>query len=560
MAIFLPGTAEDQALAIDDMTPREIVAELDKYVVGQHAAKRAVAIALRNRMRRQKLAPELADEIMPKNIIMIGPTGVGKTEIARRLAKLTNSPFLKVEASKFTEVGYVGRDVESMIRDLVENAIDMVREEKLEEVEDKAELGAEDRLLDLLVPPTTAIPSTVPMPGGAEEAQPPVAKIIELPVVTVDEDHTTDGAVEKHDRAAAKHEHILEMNATPSGNAAMREKMRQQFREGKLDDKMVEIDVRDRNQPSFEVISTQGQEEMDINLKDMLPGLFGQRTKKRKMKVSEAFDYLVQEEEGRLIDMDQVTRIAIERVEDSGMIFLDEIDKIAGREGGHGPDVSREGVQRDILPIVEGTTVSTKYGMVSTDHILFIAAGAFHVTKPSDLIPELQGRFPIRVELHSLTVKDFVRILTEPKSSLVKQSTALLETEGLKLEFTPEALEEMAQFAFRVNETTENIGARRLHTIMERVLDEISFQAPDLMKSMGTTAEGVVGEIQPAAIVASELTSVKPEEGAAPASPLPVIERKTDTGVERVIVIDPEYVRQQVASIVKDQDLSRYIL
>ena len=560
MAIFLPGTAEDQALAIDDMTPREIVAELDKYVVGQHAAKRAVAIALRNRMRRQKLPPDLADEIMPKNIIMIGPTGVGKTEIARRLAKLTNSPFLKVEASKFTEVGYVGRDVESMIRDLVENAIDMVREEKLEEVEDKAELGAEDRLLDLLLPPSTAIPSTVPVPGGAEEASTPVAKIIELPVVTVDEDHTTDGAVEKHDRAAAKHEHILEMNATPSGNAAMREKMRQQFREGKLDDKMVEIDVRDRNQPSFEVISTQGQEEMDINLKDMLPGLFGQRTKKRKMKVSEAFDYLVQEEEGRLIDMDQVTRIAIERVEDSGMVFLDEIDKIAGREGGHGPDVSREGVQRDILPIVEGTTVSTKYGMVSTDHILFIAAGAFHVTKPSDLIPELQGRFPIRVELHSLTVKDFVRILTEPKSSLVKQSTALLETEGLKLEFTPEALEEMAQFAFRVNETTENIGARRLHTIMERVLDEISFQAPDLMKSMGTTAEGVVGEIQPAAIVASELTSVKPEEGAASAPPLPVIERKTDTGVERVIVIDPEYVRQQVASIVKDQDLSRYIL
>ena len=557
MPILLPETTQTSA---GTLTPRQIVAELDKHVVGQAAAKRAVAIALRNRMRRQKLAPDLADEIMPKNIIMIGPTGVGKTEIARRLAKLTNSPFLKVEASKFTEVGYVGRDVESMIRDLVENAIDMVREEKLEEVEDKAELGAEDRLLDLLLPPSTAIPSTVPVPGGAEEASTPVAKIIELPVVTVDEDHTTDGAVEKHDRAAAKHEHILEMNATPSGNAAMREKMRQQFREGKLDDKMVEIDVRDRNQPSFEVISTQGQEEMDINLKDMLPGLFGQRTKKRKMKVSEAFDYLVQEEEGRLIDMDQVTRIAIERVEDSGMVFLDEIDKIAGREGGHGPDVSREGVQRDILPIVEGTTVSTKYGMVSTDHILFIAAGAFHVTKPSDLIPELQGRFPIRVELHSLTVKDFVRILTEPKSSLVKQSTALLETEGLKLEFTPEALEEMAQFAFRVNETTENIGARRLHTIMERVLDEISFQAPDLMKSMGTTAEGVVGEIQPAAIVASELTSVKPEEGAASAPPLPVIERKTDTGVERVIVIDPEYVRQQVASIVKDQDLSRYIL
>ncbi|SFS05051.1 ATP-dependent HslUV protease ATP-binding subunit HslU [Granulicella pectinivorans] len=559
MAIFLPGTAEDQALALDDMTPREIVAELDKYVVGQHAAKRAVAIALRNRMRRQKLAPDLADEIMPKNIIMIGPTGVGKTEIARRLAKLTNSPFLKVEASKFTEVGYVGRDVESMIRDLVENAIDMVREEKLEEVEDKAELGAEERVLDLLLPPNTTPPSTVPMPAGGEAPATPASKVIELPVVTVDEDHTTDGAQEKHDKAVAQHEHVLEMNATPAGNAAAREKLRQQFREGKLDDKMVELDVRDRNQPSFEVISTQGQEEMDINLKDMLPGLFGQRTKKRKMKVSEAFDYLVQEEEGRLIDMDQVTRIAIERVEDSGMVFLDEIDKIAGREGGNGPDVSREGVQRDILPIVEGTTVSTKYGMVSTDHILFIAAGAFHVTKPSDLIPELQGRFPIRVELHSLTVSDFVRILTEPKSSLVKQSTALLETEGLKLEFTPEALQEMAQFAFRVNETTENIGARRLHTIMERVLDEISFQAPDLMKNVGATAEGVVGEIQPTLPLVSELTSVKREEQP-PAPPLPVIERKTDTGVERVIVIDPEYVRQQVASIVKDQDLSRYIL
>jgi len=559
MAIFLPGTAEDQALALDEMTPREIVAELDKYVVGQHAAKRAVAIALRNRMRRQKLAPDLADEIMPKNIIMIGPTGVGKTEIARRLAKLTNSPFLKVEASKFTEVGYVGRDVESMIRDLVENAIDMVREEKLEEVEDKAELGAEDRLLDLLLPPVTAPASTAPIPISIEEAATPIAKVIEMPAVTVDEDLTTDDAEEKHDRAAARHEHLLELKPTPASNAATREKLRQEFREGRLDDKLVEIDVRDRNLPSFEIISTQGQEEMDINLKDMLPGLFGQRTKKRKMKVSEAFDYLVQEEEGRLIDMDQVTRIAIERVEDSGMVFLDEIDKIAGREGGNGPDVSREGVQRDILPIVEGTTVSTKYGMVSTDHILFIAAGAFHVTKPSDLIPELQGRFPIRVELHSLTVKDFVRILTEPKSSLVKQSTALLETEGLKLEFTPEALEEMAQFAFRVNETTENIGARRLHTIMERVLDEISFQAPDLMKAMGATAEGVVGEIQPAAVVVSELTSVKPEEGMA-APPLPVIERKTDTGVERVIVIDPEYVRQQVASIVKDQDLSRYIL
>jgi len=527
MAIFLPGTADDQALALDEMTPREIVAELDKYVVGQHAAKRAVAIALRNRSRRQKLSPELADEIMPKNIIMIGPTGVGKTEIARRLAKLTNSPFLKVEASKFTEVGYVGRDVESIVRDLVEIAIDMVREEKMEEVEDKAELAAEDRLIDLLVPPTV-IAAT-----AAAATQEPGSNVIQLPAaLPIDEGEEKPGDRELRTR----------------------EKLRQQFREGKLDDRTVELDVRDRNQPSFEVISNQGAEEMDINLKDMLPGLFGQRTKKRKMKVAEAFDYLVQEEEGRLIDMDQVTRLAVERVEDSGIVFLDEIDKIAGREGGHGPDVSREGVQRDILPIVEGTTVSTKYGMVSTDHILFIAAGAFHVSKPSDLIPELQGRFPIRVELQSLTVNVFVRILTEPKSSQVKQSTALLETEGLKLEFTKEAIAEMAQFAFRVNETTENIGARRLHTILERVLDEISFQAPDLFKSPRTeiTEEGVVGEIGASAPLTGE-----PQ---VPSPPLPVIERQTATGVEKVIVVDPEYVRQQVASIVKDQDLSRYIL
>ncbi len=525
MAIFLPGAAEDQALALDEMTPREIVAELDKYVVGQHAAKRAVAIALRNRMRRQKLSPELAEEIMPKNIIMIGPTGVGKTEIARRLAKLTNSPFLKVEASKFTEVGYVGRDVESIVRDLVEIAIDMVREEKMEEVEDKAELAAEGRLIDLLLPPTaTAAPAATQEPGN---------NVIQLPAAT-----SLEGSDEKPGDREQR----------------TREKLRQQFREGKLDERTVELDVRDRNQPSFEVISNQGSEEMDINLKDMLPGLFGQRTKKRKMKVAEAFDYLVQEEENRLIDMDQVTRLAVERVEDSGIVFLDEIDKIAGREGGHGPDVSREGVQRDILPIVEGTTVSTKYGMVSTDHILFIAAGAFHVSKPSDLIPELQGRFPIRVELNSLTVNDFIRILTEPKSSLVKQSTALLETEGLKLEFTKEAIAEMAQFAFRVNETTENIGARRLHTILERVLDEISFQAPDLFKSPRAeiTEEGVVGEVH----VSAPLTS----EPQTPSPPLPVIERQTATGVEKVIVVDPEYVRQQVASIVKDGCLSRYIL
>jgi ATP-dependent HslUV protease ATP-binding subunit HslU len=501
MAIYLPGTAEELELSLEDLTPREIVAELDKHVVGQRAAKRAVAIALRNRMRRQKLPPDLAEEIMPKNIIMIGPTGVGKTEIARRLAKLTNSPFMKVEASKFTEVGYVGRDVESMIRDLVEIAVDMVREEKLEEVEDRAELNAEERLLDLLLPPS-------PAPAAGSTSTPSS----NLGPVALDGNNFPPASPESHNRT--------------------REKLRQQFRESKLDDRTVEIDVRERATPSFEIISNQGIEEMDINLKDVLPNIFGQRTKKRKMKVGEAFEYLVQEEETRLVDMDQVTRLAVERVENSGIIFLDEIDKIAGREGGHGPDVSREGVQRDILPIVEGTTVNTKYGMVRTDHILFIAAGAFHVSKPSDLIPELQGRFPIRVELQSLTVEDFVRILTEPKSSLTKQYTALLETEGLKLRFTKESLEEMARFAFRVNETTENIGARRLHTIMERVLDEISFMAPDIMK--GSQVE--------------------------PAVPFPLSEAESADGAERVVVIDPEYVKAMVASIVKDQDLSRYIL
>lgn len=562
MAIFLPGTADDQALALDEMTPREIVAELDKYVVGQGAAKRAVAIALRDRMRRQKLAPELAEDIMPKNIIMIGPTGVGKTEIARRLAKLTSSPFLKVEASKFTEVGYVGRDVESIVRDLVEIAIDMVREEKMEDVEDKAELNAEDRLLDLLLPPppAQAVAATPKSAGPTAVMMTPTGiRAMQVMQFTVPEDAAGEavsanaGVIEGKvvDKAAEEKAQSQEQTS----HERTREKLRQQFREGKLDERMVELDVRDRNQPSFEFMSTQGPEDMDMNIKDMLPGLFGQRTKKRKMKVVEAFEYLVQEEESRLIDMDQVTRLAVERVEDSGIVFLDEIDKIAGREAGHGPDVSREGVQRDILPIVEGTTVNTKYGMVSTDHILFIAAGAFHVSKPSDLIPELQGRFPIRVELKSLTVEDFVRILTEPKSSLVKQSTALLETEGLKLEFTPEALAEMAQFAFRVNETTENIGARRLHTIMERVLDEISFQAPELFKSPRAEAsqEGVIAEVGASAPLTGEVQK--------PSPPLPVIERKKDDGtVEKVIVVDPEYVRQQVASIVKDQDLSRYIL
>jgi ATP-dependent HslUV protease ATP-binding subunit HslU len=534
MAIYLPGVEEDQALSLDEMTPRQIVSELDKYVVGQHAAKRAVAIALRNRMRRQKLGPELADDIMPKNIIMIGPTGVGKTEIARRLAKLTNSPFLKVEASKFTEVGYVGRDVESMIRDLVEIAIDMLREEKLEEVEDKAELNAEERLLDLLLPPAAA---PVPMPGPAP-----------TPISGVDE--SSDNT-------------ILFPSPTPpppnDSHQRTREKLRTQFREGKLDERMVEIDVRERSTPSLEIISNQGMEEMDINLKDILPNIFGQRTKKRKMKVGEAFEYLVQEEEQRLIDMDQVTRIAVERVENSGIVFLDEIDKIAGREGGHGPDVSREGVQRDILPIVEGTTVNTRYGMVSTDHILFIAAGAFHVSKPSDLIPELQGRFPIRVELQSLTVEDFIKILTEPKSSLVKQSTALLETEGLKLEFSPESLAEIANFAFRVNEATENIGARRLHTIMERVLDEISFDAPDLARQNRGSADQKLESTGSDATVSLAASADKAAE--AKTSPtIPMVEREGANGAEKVIAIDAAYVQHMVASIVKDQDLSRYIL
>jgi ATP-dependent HslUV protease ATP-binding subunit HslU len=499
MAIYLPASAEEQEVSLDELTPREIVAELDKHVVGQRAAKRAVAIALRNRQRRQKLPPDLAEDIMPKNIIMIGPTGVGKTEIARRLAKLTNSPFLKVEASKFTEVGYVGRDVESMIRDLVEIAIDMVREERLEEVEDKAEINAEERLLDILLPPPPPAPA-------AQEGQ------LTLP------------GTESYQRS--------------------REKMRQQFREGKLDDRQVELDVRDRS-PQFGIISNQNLEDMEMNLKDMLPNIFGAGSKKRKMKVGDAFDYLVQEEEGRLIDMDSVNRAATERVESSGIIFLDEIDKIAGREGGHGPDVSREGVQRDILPIVEGTTVNTRYGMVRTDHILFIAAGAFHVSKPSDLIPELQGRFPIRVELKSLTVEDFLRILTEPKSSLTKQYTALLETEGVRLEFAPEALREMAEFAFRVNEQTENIGARRLHTIMERVLEDVSFLAPDVARH---TADAE------AAAALSE--AIKNESSA----PLPYQERKTNAGDEKIFRIDDIYVRQMVASIVKDQDLSRYIL
>jgi len=455
MVIYLPTQAVDDRPALDELTPREIVRELDKHVVGQQDAKRAVAVALRNRIRRQKLPPEMADEVMPKNILMIGPTGVGKTEIARRLAKLANSPFLKVEASKFTEVGYVGRDVDSMIRDLVEISIDMVREEKLDLVSEKAEAAAEERILDLLLPPQEGSDSN-------ENFQ------------------------------------------------KSRDKLRTQLREGKLDDRVVEIETRERNFPSFEIVTNTGVEEMDINLRDMIPGMFGQRTKKRKTRVAEALDYLVQEEEHKLIDMEQIQRIAVDRVEQSGIIFLDEIDKIAGREGGHGPDVSREGVQRDILPIVEGTTVNTRYGMIRTDHILFVAAGAFHVSKPSDLIPELQGRFPIRVELKPLTIEDFVRILREPKNALVKQYEALLDTEGIKLQFTSDAVNEVAAFAAKVNENAENIGARRLHTIMEKLLEEISFEGPDLKK--------------------------------------------------KTVKVDGDYVRRQLADIVKDQDLSRYIL
>ena len=452
---------ERSASAVDTLTPREIVAELDKYVVGQGRAKRAVAIALRNRLRRQKLAPDLAEDVAPKNILMIGPTGVGKTEIARRLAKLAQSPFIKVEASKFTEVGYVGRDVESMVRDLVELAVDMIREEQLEDVADKAEEAAEERLLDLLLPPRPTAPDEDP--ARARDAQ-----------------------------------------------QGTRERMREQLRAGRLDDRVVEIDVQDRQVPSLEIIQGSSIEEIGLNLRDMMPGFFQGRSKRKRVPVAEARERLRVDEEHKLVDMESVSRLAVKRVEQSGIIFVDEIDKVAGREGGHGPDVSREGVQRDILPIVEGTTVNTKHGMVRTDHILFIAAGAFHVSKPSDLIPELQGRFPIRVELEPLGQAEFVRILTEPQSALIKQYTALMATEGVTLGFTDEAIALVAEFATRVNEQTENIGARRLHTIMERLLDEVSFDAPEL--------------------------------------------------AGQSITIDAAYVRRMLADIVRNEDLSRYIL
>jgi ATP-dependent HslUV protease ATP-binding subunit HslU len=461
-------TAASEAGRLDALSPREIVSELDRWVVGQAAAKRAVAIALRNRVRRQRLDPEVAADITPKNILMIGPTGVGKTEIARRLAQLSGGPFIKVEASKFTEVGYVGRDVESIVRDLVASAVDMVRREKQAEVKEKAEERAEERLLDLLLPPARP---TAPLsaPPESEGAGPP-----------------------------------------PSSFDSTRETLREQLRDGQLETRTVEVDVPERTMPSFQILGSQGTEEMDVNFKDLLPGLFGNRTKKRALPVSEAREILKQEEAARLVDQDQVARSAVERAETSGIVFLDEMDKIAGRESVHGPDVSREGVQRDLLPIVEGTAVSTKYGPVRTDHVLFIAAGAFHVSKPTDLIPELQGRFPIRVELQALAEEDLVRILTEPQSALTGQYRALLGTEGVKLRFTEDAVLEIARCAARVNEQTENIGARRLATVLETVLDEVSFEA-------GGT------------------------------SPFEV-------------TIDAGYVRRRLDPVVKNQDLSRFIL
>jgi ATP-dependent HslUV protease ATP-binding subunit HslU len=463
MPIVLPETLERPAPDIPDaeLTPREIVAELDKYIIGQKAAKKAVAIALRNRFRRRKLPPDLADEIAPKNILMIGPTGVGKTEISRRLAKLTFSPFLKIEASKFTEVGYVGRDVESMIRDLVRISVDMVKQEKIAEIVEKARANVEEKLLDILLPPPR-----------------------------------------KRDDAAGDEDEIRFHDT--------REKLRTQLRQGLLDDRPVELEVKEKTTPPVEVVSNAGIEEIGFQIQELLPGFLGGRTKRRRMKVREAREIILEEEEKRLVDMDQVARLAVERVEQSGIIFLDEVDKIAGRESGHGPDVSREGVQRDLLPIIEGTTVNTRFGLVRTDHILFIGAGAFHVSKPSDLIPELQGRFPIRVELTPLSKDDFVRILTEPANALIRQYEALMGTEGVTVAFTADAVDEIADIAEKVNADAENIGARRLHTVVEKVMEDISFAAPDT--------------------------------------------------AEKSIRIDRDYVRDHLKDILVSQDLRRFIL
>jgi len=463
MAVALVKTAEKPAEEAreSELTPQEIVAELDKYIIGQKAAKKAVAIALRNRYRRLKLPPELADEIAPKNILMIGPTGVGKTEISRRLAKLTFSPFLKIEASKFTEVGYVGRDVESMIRDLVRISVDMVKQEKIGEIREKAKNNVEEKILDLLLPPMRRRESAM---------------------ADVDQSHFQE----------------------------TREKLRKQLSDGLLEDRLVEVEVKEKMAPPFEIFSNTGVEEIGIHIQEILPGFLGGKSKKRKVKIKEAREFLTEDEQKRLIDMDQVARLAVERVEHSGIIFLDEVDKIAGRESGRGPEVSREGVQRDLLPIIEGTTVNTRYGLVRTDHILFIGAGAFHVSKPADLIPELQGRFPIRVELTSLDKGDFIRILTEPENALIKQYKALMETEGVLVEFTKDAIDEIAEIAEKVNEDSENIGARRLHTIMEKVMEDISFAAPNIK--------------------------------------------------EKRILIDRKYVQKQLRDVLKDQDLRRFIL
>jgi len=466
MAIYLGGETAAEKRNLDELTPRQIVAELDKYVVGQSAAKRAVAVALRNRIRRQKLPAEIAEDVLPKNILMIGSTGVGKTEIARRLARLANSPFIKVEASKFTEVGYMGRDVESMIRELADVAVDMAKQAAFDEVRPRAEQNVEERLLDILLPPSDLRYQTQSDDSQIAESEAPYART--------------------------------------------REKLREQLRRGDLDERLVDVETQDRPNATIDFIGGQGMEEMGVNLRDMMGNMFPTKTVTRKLTIAEARSYLLREEQESLVDMDQVSRKAIDKTQSSGIIFLDELDKVAGRETGNNPDVSREGVQRDLLPIVEGTSVNTKYGFVSTDHILFIAAGAFHVSKPSDLIPELQGRFPIRVELEALTIEDLKRILVQPKHSLIKQYQALLNTEGINLTFTDDAIDRLAEMTEEINRTTENIGARRLHTLVEKLLEDISFAG---------------GELE-----------------------------------EKDQQIDAAYVNNHLSSLIEDQDLRQYVL